>query len=138
MDINSHVFSILTDDLTLGDRVTLHVDGRCMAPIILSGDKVAIEVVDRFYSGDIVAYCCPHTKKNFVHRFLGTIKKKGQHKFLIMADNAIVPDTLVNVERVIGKAISIGENPVEIPLFVRIKSVLLYLLWCGKLWLRKT
>ena len=136
-NVNFHIRDILREDLLPGDRAKLFIDGSCMAPVVQNRDQVTIEVKNRFYPGDIVAFYCPYNKKNFVHRLLGTINTNGGRKCLTMADNGVIPDVLVDIDDLIGKVISVSGRSAEISGFVRVKSGLRYLYWCGKLWFRK-
>ena len=135
-EIKEQILETLHQALSHGEQVTLHVDGVCMSPGLGHSRSVTVAGASQYRPGDIAAYYCPHQGKNFVHRFLGPVYRGGTQRYLFMADNAALPDALVDPDHVLGKVASVSGEPLIVSFFCRLKSTTRYLYWLVRLFIR--
>lgn len=120
--------------LDSGESVTLRVDGACMAPYLLHEQDVVVCKFRSYLPGDILVYWCTLQNRHVAHRLLGRVWTGADWKYLLIADSAYKPDTLVSSQCVIGK--------VAVPRIIgnkatRVRCAFRYFYWVTRIFLAK-
>ena len=135
--IEATVLDTIREELKARGSVNFWVSGFCMEPAIR--DDVMVQVVEpgTSYPGDILAYVDAESGQRFMHRFVGKVPAGGTWKYLLMADNASKPDTLVARQQVLGKVVRVDGMRSGVSLGCRARSMFRYAWGIGHILLHR-
>ena len=119
-----------------GRPITFSVAGDCMNPVLQNGDSITVHRTERYLPGDIVVYS-DAVRGQVAHRLLGSLRIKGQQKYLITPDHAERPDPLIEASRMLGKVRLVNQSPVAISIFQRASSCISFAFWAIHIGLTK-
>ncbi len=109
----------------LNDKtLRLNVRGDCMRDVIANGACIHIKK-SCYWPGDIIVFVA--SERIVMHRLIGAYWRGGRLKLLTQADHGRFPDPALTGDRIIGKVISVDDQPLPIPPAQRLYALLRFL-----------
>ena len=105
--------------------VTVVVDGDCMQQTIPSGARLLLEFKRNYWPGDVIAFK-RNDDKIVCHRLLGYAPGRNGWRVITRAENTDQVDVPVNVGHVLGKVISVDDEPFQPQLKTRFRAAANY------------
>lgn len=119
--MNTHQWTALGE--LYSERMTVRVDGRCMAPSVPDGAEVIVARASTYLPGDILVV----TRSGHLpvaHRLIGAAPVRGRMRYLTRADHADAPDGSVCRSRILGRVVAVAGRPdFEITLADRVRAL---------------
>lgn len=124
------------DILSVEDKLTLSVIGKCMSGVIDEGSRITIGSSSYYWPGDVIVF--PQGKHLLVHRVIGLYRNGGLTKVLTQADQGLGPDKSIFYKDVIGKVLVLNDKSFLVSLKIRLLSLLRFLWFVLKHCFRST
>lgn len=104
-------------------KLPVQVRGSCMTPLLDDGDILQVHTQRWYWPGDVVVFRGP-AGGYLVHRVLGVYRRAGQWRWLTRADRARYNDAATPHNELLGKVMSIGQNPLQVSFILRCRCLL--------------